>query len=840
MKHYKLLYVLMLVLLVSSAYADFNTSLLSYWSFDDAKTNSTNATSSGVSASGFWKGTVPTSAPCKVNECRFFNATTSYLNITRGLMQDAADASYSMSAWIYPTVSGSAVFAGTQSGGSNGVNAFTDGTPKIFLNKAGVLNLDYSYTYINKWTHVVFIQNATGMYWFANGTQVASNTNTASFALSGSATAAIGRRAVDLSSDQQYYGYVDEIAFWGRALNTSEVTQLYNSGSGYNPFDGPGISYFQITGFNDYDSQALTTFNVSLQSGDVVYNFSTTNGTIITNITTTNASLWNMTLKAANYFDAPIVQSYNVTSSGNYQARFAQSFVTFNVTRIHTNISLPLGNVTLNGTLQDVSFIWNLTAVNYTGLFQNTGYSNLSRLFNVSALFNGTIDIPNVSNNLNLKLQDQITGVNLTSFNATIHNVSYGLDVFLETTNGTIVFPTDYIGLNVTLRAANYPEESNVVQVESYNQTETFQVFASNSLLIYLRNEVTGDFIFEPITVTVTGTNTSFQQTNITSTAQLYLTNMSADQYSVEASGDNYTRRIYQATLTSGSNQVVNVYLANSSNQVLFTVSDYNSGSTVEAVTISMARIINNTWTTISVAESDITGRTQFNYAPNIKYRFIATKTGYLDTIFYLDPILFASYSISLTPSNSLEDNSQYAGIYTTHNGHTYANNVSTNFTLVFSSYDGALVDYGFIVSYPGGTGTMTSQNAYGASLTYNFTPLGTQVTDRVNITYWYSTVLSSNFTFAMSYGISNISQNGSRFADNQYSTYGLTVWERVFMAMILLIAVVGAATLAGGSVLGMSAGLLMMSYMAYISFVPAWSIVIAVIAGFIYLGGQR
>jgi hypothetical protein len=44
-----------------------------------------------------------------------------------------------------------------------------------------------------------------------------------------------------------YNGYLDEVGVWSRALTSSEVTQLYNSGLGLQyPFTGNGNSNFFI------------------------------------------------------------------------------------------------------------------------------------------------------------------------------------------------------------------------------------------------------------------------------------------------------------------------------------------------------------------------------------------------------------------------------------------------------------------------------------------------------------------------------------------------------------------------------------------------------------------
>jgi hypothetical protein len=302
MKYYVLFAVMLITM--STAFGAWNDSLLSYWSFDDAYTNSTNATSNGVNVSGFWQGTAPVSTTCIVRECRYFTAGTSFLNITRSLMLSTANNTYTMTAWIYPTSASSMVFAGTQdSGGSNGVNFFTDTTPKLFTNKAGVINLDYAYTYVNKWSHLVFIQNQTGMYWYINATLVASNTNTANFGTSSLVYGAIGRRALAgsaPSSDQQYTGYIDEIGFYQRGWTELEINQSFNNKLGYNPYlDSPpsSVTNFTLTARDGWNLSTILNFSVVINGTE----YNTTNGTIYTPYLTNDTRLFDILFSSYTY-----------------------------------------------------------------------------------------------------------------------------------------------------------------------------------------------------------------------------------------------------------------------------------------------------------------------------------------------------------------------------------------------------------------------------------------------------------------------------------------------------------------------------------------------------------
>ncbi len=85
---------------------------------------------------------------------------------------------------------------------------------------------------------------STGTYYMGTVTYDGSNINlylngsldaTAVSSTGSASTGANGRfgKAINSSSSINYWnGYLDEIGFWSRALSGSEITQLYNSGSG--------------------------------------------------------------------------------------------------------------------------------------------------------------------------------------------------------------------------------------------------------------------------------------------------------------------------------------------------------------------------------------------------------------------------------------------------------------------------------------------------------------------------------------------------------------------------------------------------------------------------------
>ena len=74
-------------------------------------------------------------------------------------------------------------------------------------------------------------------------------------------------------------------------------------------------------------------------------------------------------------------------------------------------------------------------------------------------------------------------------------------------------------------------------------------------------------------------------------------------------------------------------------------------------------------------------------------------------------------------------------------------------------------------------------------------------------------------------------------FIQNQDNTYGLGIFERILLATIIVLFVVGIATLVGQPIPGFILGLFIMGYMAYIGFIELWLILPSMFIGVIFMG---
>lgn len=102
--------------------------------------------------------------------------------------------------------------------------------------KPNVVSLTYSFTGDSAWHMWTFVADGSGMRYYKDGnsTPVASNANTAVFSDPSGDTIPVGayRSGGSIQSGWYLNGKIQALGVWSRALSTSEISQLYASGSG--------------------------------------------------------------------------------------------------------------------------------------------------------------------------------------------------------------------------------------------------------------------------------------------------------------------------------------------------------------------------------------------------------------------------------------------------------------------------------------------------------------------------------------------------------------------------------------------------------------------------------
>jgi len=155
-----------------------------------------------------------------------FNGSNTYLT------NNAASLAvpWTLSLWVNRQ-NASGVSAGLLSDGTRSIKLEQyNGTHQVGLTVFGVGDYNFGYsTPLGTWTHLVLVGTSTGTSLYANGTLVGSLTNSMPLPRNHFG----GDYLTSTGTVLDYMlGTVDEVIIFNRALNTTEISTLYNAGSG--------------------------------------------------------------------------------------------------------------------------------------------------------------------------------------------------------------------------------------------------------------------------------------------------------------------------------------------------------------------------------------------------------------------------------------------------------------------------------------------------------------------------------------------------------------------------------------------------------------------------------
>lgn len=204
--------------------------LISYWKLDESSGNAADSVASNTGTN-----TSVSYSSGKINNGADFNGTSSELNFGSDSSLDDLTA-FSISVWLKPTTfSGSRYFLGKT---KKYATIYGNGQFRYQI-EHGTTEAD---TYTNtgaltfgSWNHVVVTYSQAGdrkIRIYINGSEASYGAQTASAGTLQS-DASYNFYAASINNlSSWYYGSMDELGIWGRAISSAEVTSLYNGGSG--------------------------------------------------------------------------------------------------------------------------------------------------------------------------------------------------------------------------------------------------------------------------------------------------------------------------------------------------------------------------------------------------------------------------------------------------------------------------------------------------------------------------------------------------------------------------------------------------------------------------------
>lgn len=302
------------------------------------------------------------------------------------------------------------------------------------------------------WHMMTFLRNGTSVQTYFDGSLVDTDTLADTTGDDTARDLRIGQwqypAALDTVNGDAYF---DEFGIWNRTLTTTDIANLYNSGSGlaYSSFTGGGAAGgtdFLITARNGYNLSSITNFNATING---TY-YGTTTGTINTTIPSNSTYLWNITVWAPGYINAtyleynvssdlvadlyPVNTTLNVSAYSNTEASLIQNFTAtiLGLTDGHT-VTLNTTNGTIHFTVRNQTYNVSIDAPGYAD-----NYGNSALVGNWSAMLTNYQFNLYTTNSFNITFKDESS---LAIINTTTINLDLISEVFssnYSTSTGTL------------------------------------------------------------------------------------------------------------------------------------------------------------------------------------------------------------------------------------------------------------------------------------------------------------------------------------------------------------------------------------------------------------------
>ena len=545
---------------------------------------------------------------------------------------------------------------------------------------------------------------------------------------------------------------------------------------------------FQITAVNEWNGSSINSFWAYVDGT----NYSTTNGTIVTTLLQNDTNTYNVLMGSTDYFSK---EYDSVVVSSNFQGSLFQSEINFQTTELISNNTLTNLTYTING---QANTTFHLSEGEYTVLVQKTGYYDLNHTFNVSALDNRTETIEGLYNAiLSVNLTDVVTTDLIESNSYLTINDNDGYVETFSNSNGSISANLLQGNYSLTAWADNYAFHYANITINDTTQGVSYALYANNSVWVTAVDFNDGSNL-NNFTVEVYNANQTYSVSD-GNTGTAKLNNITSGVYTLRVDKDGYSVAEYPLTMTGGSHQNVVAYMVASGSETIFTVVDVISGAIIEGAQASMYKTINSSWTLVSSQDTDITGRVQFSYIPNIEYKFVVDAGGYEQRTFFLKP-LFSTYTIRLTPDTQSEpDVNVGSWVYEINNSGQFYDGQNNSFTISITSGTGTIEYYYLNVTDPDGSSqNVTCVVAGGCSDDFVLEIVGSDYNDTVVVEYIIKESGRSAKSFKKTYIVQDIYDPSTLWGWSETDGVdGMGDLEKVLVATIISLVVVGFVSIA-------------------------------------------
>jgi|ERR1035437_2435557 hypothetical protein len=207
------------------------TNLVAYYSLQG---NSNDATGNGHTGSD--TAISYSTSYGKISQGALLNGSSSVITIADNAALQFGTGDFTISMWVdfssLPGAAGAFIFFSKAS--PLEIYAYNNGTNTIW--SGGLPGDSTTAISATTWYFVTLTRISSAVVLYVNANSIKTATSSVSVSNSGTAISLGTRPSIDF-----FPGYIDEVGIWSRGLSSTEVTQLYNSGTGlaYSAFAPP-------------------------------------------------------------------------------------------------------------------------------------------------------------------------------------------------------------------------------------------------------------------------------------------------------------------------------------------------------------------------------------------------------------------------------------------------------------------------------------------------------------------------------------------------------------------------------------------------------------------------
>jgi hypothetical protein len=684
-----------------------------------------------------------------------------------------------------------------------------------------------------------YMQNATTMSFWVNGTQM-SSTPSSNLPINHADPLVIGCNA-DITGGCSVFtnAQIADIRIFNYYIGKTNATVIYNNGiisdqnldTLLNPSTAGGPAQFVITGNNRYDNTAILNLSVIATNSTATLTNGTTSGTVrIGGL----ANISDYTITVNSNYSGGFFQWSNLTrvnGTTSIVAQMYQSIITItagdkvsNATISNFNVSIP--NQFNTSTAGTGTLLVNASTLSLSGAAKN--YLNTTQNITTYALKSYNIRLPFFTNRFNITVRDVITGKNISAWATTVTSINYS---FSEN------HPLDYgnLSLNLsnssdytlTVTAPGYATNNTNITASQLTGNLTVYLQANNTIYFVLKDEVSNNLIdFDTANIVL---SSQYGQLNFTTSNGTLLTGaLTPAQYAIDFTfqSGNYFPRRYVVDVPAGYGSYLTAYFINSSiGQYITFFTRNNFDNLLSNVTIMVTKQIGSSWVEIEQRITDVAGSARFSLNPLTAYTLLLSSPNYFSRTASVTPAT-TPYTIYMQSLSSQQQNNIYDTVtYSTTPSGIVDSNL-TNFTFTTQSTAGNILNFTLTVnanntnytqsvsSSPGGgiiSIPVDLSNLTGSAVTYTYSLIVAGFNPiSYNNTIYVGKSPSSSVAGTVGYGINQFAQSLSLNA------------RLVISSFIIAGAALTVAPFVGGIGAGL-VGIAVMVLLTSFSFIPAW-----------------